>query len=80
MKHKKWSYPRYIHCMNCEYNLMMLDDRPVVTMWMAELKGIVHVDQQFSVMVRKMKIGKACKRDFMKPGCTVVYMVTGKTL
>ena len=55
----------------------MLDDRPVVVMWMAEVKEVVHVDQQFSVMVGKMKIGKACKRDFLKPGCTDVVMTRG---
>ena len=56
----------------------MLDDRPVVVMWMAEVKEVIHVDQQFSVMVRKMKIGKVCKRYFMKPGCTDVVMRPGK--
>ena len=44
-----------------------LDDHPVVALWMSQVKEVVEIDQQFSVLVRKMNIGKGCKRDFMKP-------------
>ena len=37
---------------------------------MSEVKEVVCVDQQFSVVVRRMKIGQSCKRDFLKLGCT----------
>lgn len=42
-----------------------LDDRPAVALWMSKVR---EVDPQFSVMVRRMNIDKASKRDFLKPG------------
>ena len=45
-----------------------LDDRPAVALWMSTVREVVEVDPQFSVMVRRMNIDKASKRDFLKPG------------
>ena len=55
-----------------------LDDRPVVALWMSKVKEIVEVDQQFSVMVRKMNIGKGCKRDLLEPGSDDTVIKRGK--
>ena len=44
-------------------------ERPVVALWMSGISELVEVDPQFSVEIRKMKLGKTCKRSLLKPGC-----------
>ena len=53
-----------------------LDNHPVVVLWVSELIKVVEINQPFSALVRKMKISKGCKRDFLKPGCddTIIKM------
>ena len=57
---------------------MTLDKHPVVALWMSGVNEIVDIDPQFSVTVRRMKIGKSCKRAFLKPGCKDTVIVTDK--
>ena len=42
---------------------------PVVALWMSGISDLIEVDPQFSVVVRRMKLGKSCKRPLLKPGC-----------
>ena len=46
-----------------------VEERPVVALWMSGISELVEVDPQFSVDIRKMKLGKTCKRSLLKPGC-----------
>ena len=55
-----------------------LDDHPVVFLWMSQVKEVDEIDQQFSVLVRKMNIGKGCKREFLKPCCDDTFIKRGE--
>ena len=44
-------------------------ERPVIALWMTGVSELFDVDPQFSVEIRKMKLGKTCKRSLLKPGC-----------
>ena len=58
-----------------------LDERQIVALWMAGVNALndLNIDNDFSVMVRRMKIGKGgVKRPFLKPGCQEAIL-KGKT-
>ncbi len=48
-----------------------LERRPVVVMWMSRVNELVHIDEDFSLTIRRLKLGRGgIKRPLLKLGCT----------